>query len=72
MFSWFWNPFRPLKTGKKAITGARFDDSFVLMAERGIQIIDRVVTEEMGGSVDTEKGVWRIPGTGAKVELAKY
>jgi hypothetical protein len=47
------------------------DDSFVLMADRGIQIIDRVVTEEMGGRVDTEKGVWRIPGTGAKVEPAK-
>lgn len=48
------------------------DDSFVLMAERGIQIIDRVVTEEMGGRVDIEKGVWRIPGTGAKIEPAKY
>jgi hypothetical protein len=48
------------------------DDSFVLMAERGIQIIDRVVIEEMKGSVDMEKGVWRIPGTGATVEPAKY
>ncbi len=48
------------------------DDSFVLMADRGIEIVDRVVTEEMGGRVDTEKGVWIIPGTEAKVEPAKY
>jgi hypothetical protein len=48
------------------------DDSFVLMADRGIQIIDRVVTEEMGGRVDTEKGTWSIPCTGAKVQPAKY
>jgi hypothetical protein len=48
------------------------DDSFVLMAERGIQVIDRVVIEEMGGGVDPDKGVWRIPGTGGKVEPAEY
>ncbi len=48
------------------------DDSFVLMADRGIQIIDRVVTEEMSGRVDTEKGTWSIPCTGAKVQPAKY
>ncbi len=48
------------------------DDSFVLMAERGIQVIDRVVIEEMGGGVDPDKGVWRIPGTGGKVVPAEY
>jgi hypothetical protein len=48
------------------------DDTFKLMAGRGIQIIDRVVTKEMGGQIHPEKDVWRIPGTGAKIEAAKY
>jgi hypothetical protein len=48
------------------------DDTFELMAERGIEIIDRVVTEEMGGRVDTEKGVWYIPDTGTKIKPAMY
>ncbi len=48
------------------------DDSFVLMAERGIQVIDRVVIEEMGGGVDLDKGVWCISGTGGRIEPAKY
>jgi hypothetical protein len=48
------------------------DDSFELMAERGIQVVDRVVIEEMGGSVDLDKGFWRIPGTGGKIVPAKY
>ena len=42
------------------------------MAERGIQVIDRVVTEEMCGGVGPDKGVWRIPATGGKIEPAKY
>ncbi len=37
------------------------DDTFKLMADRGIQVIDRVVEEEMGGSVDLENGIWIIP-----------
>lgn len=48
------------------------DDSFVLMAERGIQVVDRVVIEEMGGGVDLDKGVWCISGTVGKIEPAKY
>lgn len=48
------------------------DDSFVLMAERGLQIIDRVVTKEMCGDVDLDTGIWSIPGTGRKIEPAKY
>jgi hypothetical protein len=36
-------------------------DTFTAMAERGIQIVDRVVVEEMGGVVDIEKDCWRIP-----------
>jgi len=48
------------------------DDSFELMAERGLQIIDRVVTKEMCGGIDLDTGIWSIPGTGRKIEAAKY
>ncbi|MEX0321712.1 MAG: ADP-ribosylglycohydrolase family protein [Puniceicoccaceae bacterium] len=37
------------------------DDTFKLMADRGIQVIERVVLEEMNGSVDRKKGIWLIP-----------
>lgn len=37
------------------------DDSFHLMAERGLTIVDRVIKEQMGGSVDTKKDVWIVP-----------
>lgn len=37
------------------------EDSFPLMAKRGIFIIDRVVQEEMGGGVDLVNDVWHIP-----------
>lgn len=47
------------------------DDSFALMAERGIHIIDRVVIEEMGGGVDLEKDTWLIPGSGFKIKAAQ-
>jgi hypothetical protein len=36
-------------------------DDFAAMAERGIVIIDRVVSEKMHGSVDLEKDCWHIP-----------
>ena len=39
------------------------EDTFTLMAERGLRVIDRVVIEQMGGSVDEEDDVWRIPVT---------
>ncbi len=48
------------------------DDSFELMAERGIHIIDRVVIEEMGGGVDLEKDAWCIPNANVAVEPAKF
>ena len=35
-------------------------DRFDKMAEKGIQVIDRVVLEEMNGKVDLEKGRWVI------------
>ena len=37
------------------------EDTFSLMAERGISIVDRVVVEQMGGGVDLEKNLWYIP-----------
>ncbi len=37
-------------------------DDFTHMAETGLSIIDRVVEEELGGSVDLEKDEWHIPG----------
>lgn len=37
------------------------EDTFSLMAERGLYIIDRVVIEEMSGGVDLKKNVWYIP-----------
>lgn len=36
-------------------------DTFDAMADRGLQVVDRVVEEELGGSIDTEKQQWRIP-----------
>jgi hypothetical protein len=36
-------------------------DTFSNMAEKGILIIDRVVQEQMGGSIDFNKNVWYIP-----------
>ena len=40
------------------------EDTFSLMAKRGIYIIDRVVIEELDGGVDLEKDVWYIPDHG--------
>lgn len=37
------------------------EDSFLQMAERGATVIDRVVIEQMGGQVDSARGVWIIP-----------
>ncbi len=36
-------------------------DTFENMARTGVEIIDRVVTEEMGGTVDRNSGTWNIP-----------
>lgn len=46
------------------------DDSFELMARRGIHIVDRVVLEEMGGGVDLDKQTWCIPVQGISVQPA--
>ena len=39
-------------------------DTFSNMAQKGIQIIDRVVVEEMNGKVDLDKNIWHIPKQG--------
>jgi len=36
-------------------------DTFENMAKKGLVVIDRVVTEEMGGTIDQEKNLWIIP-----------
>ena len=48
------------------------EDTFELMSEKGAEIIDRVVVEEMNGSVDLVKGEWTIPDPGADIAPAKY
>ena len=37
------------------------EDVFPLMAQRGVEIVDRVVVEEIGGTIDAERNVWVIP-----------
>jgi|TARA_B110000495_G_C23009545_1_gene596949 hypothetical protein len=37
------------------------EDTFPLMGDRGIQVIDRVVTEQMGGMLDASGDNWLIP-----------
>jgi len=48
------------------------DDSFELMARRGLFVVDRVVIEEMGGGVDLDKNVWHIPNPTAEVKEAEF
>ena len=47
------------------------EDTFPLMAKRGVFIIDRVVIEELGGGVDLENDVWYIPDHGGDFLPAK-
>ena len=37
------------------------EDTFSLMAKRGVLIIDRVIMEQIKGGVDLEKNIWYIP-----------
>jgi len=37
------------------------EDTFTLMAQRAIKVIDQIVVEQMQGKVDHEKNVWLIP-----------
>lgn len=36
-------------------------DTFEQMAEKGLEVIDRVVVEQMGGKIDENKNIWLIP-----------
>ncbi|MGB2165278.1 MAG: hypothetical protein ACPHYH_05480 [Flavobacteriaceae bacterium] len=36
-------------------------DTFENMAQMGLLVTDRVVKEEMGGSLDSKKNTWVIP-----------
>lgn len=36
-------------------------DTFENMANNGVKVVDRVVSEEMGGTIDLENNVWVIP-----------
>ena len=47
-------------------------DNFTDMAEQGITIVDRVVTQQMGGQVDVNAGFWLIPKAGMKIKEAQY
>ena len=47
-------------------------DNFTDMAEKGIAIVDRVVTQQMGGQVDVKAGFWLIPKAGIKIKEAQY
>jgi len=52
------------------IQGQPGDDTFELMALRGIHIIDRVIIEEIGGGIDLEKDVWCIPNARSAIQPA--
>ena len=46
-------------------------DTFDHMAEIGINIIDRVVQEEIGGGIDLEKNIWYVPGMEPSLGIPK-
>jgi hypothetical protein len=47
-------------------------DTFENMAEKGILIIDKVVVEEMHGTIDASKNAWHIPGAKSDLKKAEY
>jgi hypothetical protein len=46
------------------------EDTFEWMAQRGVQIIDRVVVEEMGGGINLQRDAWYIPESKLLIEPA--
>jgi len=36
-------------------------DSFENMAEKGLKVVDRVISEQIGGTIDLESDSWYIP-----------
>lgn len=55
----FSNKFNIHRTRQNFIEGGV--DTFENMSELGTRVVDRVVTEQMGGTVDNDKNVWVIP-----------
>ena len=47
------------------------EDTFDMMAQRGLKVIDRVVIDQMGGVVDGGNDCWVIPLTGKDVVTAR-
>jgi hypothetical protein len=47
-------------------------DTFEAMAERGVRVVDRIVREELGGTVDTVRNEWHIPAGKLSVPAANY
>ena len=43
------------------------EDTFSMMAQRAIKVIDHVVVEQMQGKIDIEKNVWLIPSVNVDV-----
>ncbi len=37
------------------------EDTFIMMAQRAVKVIDQVVVEQMQGKIDIKKNVWLIP-----------
>ena len=37
------------------------EDTFELMSKRGLKIIDKVIIEQIKGTVDHDKNIWYIP-----------
>jgi hypothetical protein len=44
------------------------EDTFAMMAERAIHVIDKVVVEQMQGKVDLNSNVWLIPKNNSEVK----
>jgi hypothetical protein len=47
-------------------------DNFREMAKKGLQIVDRVVEEEMGGKADLQKDTWYIPDIELNITAGEY
>lgn len=47
-------------------------DTFENMAVKGVQVVDRVVQEQMGGGVDLEQNVWYIPAVDLNIKEADH
>ena len=60
-FSDYYWIHRPRRNFPDHIDNLEREDTFHLMAKRGIQIIYRIVIEKIKGVVDLKNDVWNIP-----------